>query len=196
MTATFLAHYHRVWILLYEIALAEPSTESEEPIFPRIKLLYGCLKSVKTFLEAFFRIPPEEYIHLAFVTWAELANVLIVISRLHLLKLEGWSLEFVRSSIDFFKVLEKLSQNFEAGSRCGEANEDENNFLQFSRMMKWAMSSYNQRLNVETRVTQTAQHPQIFAQVPEMSPEHMMSDYISPDDMFWQEFIGEWGTNS
>lgn len=114
------SHYYRVEIFLYEISLSDSPQTTKESIFPRIKILYSCLNSAQSFLDSFFSILPEQYPYLTFVTWAQLSNVLVVIERLHLIKLEGWDVSYVQSATNFPAVLERLAHSFEAAGKQGK----------------------------------------------------------------------------
>jgi hypothetical protein len=54
ITAPFLMHYHSVEIHLYEIGLSKPHNNGTDQGFKRLELLYACLLSAKSFVEAFF----------------------------------------------------------------------------------------------------------------------------------------------
>lgn len=59
-------------------------------------------------------------------------------------------------------------------------------------MMKWAISNYNQRIKIHTTVLQPIHRTEDLQQAIDMG---MMDGYASLDDLFWQDFVVEWGTN-
>lgn len=64
----------------------------------------------------------------------------------------------MRSIIDFPVVLAQLAKSFEAAGAYSEVEEEEgNNFFQYSRIMKFAISTYNQRIGNDAIAPQLSQ---------------------------------------
>jgi hypothetical protein len=200
--AVLLAHYHETEVVLYETGLCEPpqgtTSWGKDQIFPRLKLLLSCLRATKSFLDTIFLIPTEKYPQLPFITWTQLSYTLKITGRLHLIKLEGWDHAYVRSTIKFADVLEQLVLRFTAAGKYGDPVEQENMFLQFARMMRWSLSNYHHRsqaisaipTTVGNEATQISYQPEGLDRA---GDDHIMGNL---DELFWQEFMVEWGGSS
>jgi hypothetical protein len=188
-TAPFLTHYYSVEIYLYEIGLSEAHQSNHNQNFQRLEHLYACLLSAKSYLEAYFLLPTASYSSLSFVTWAQLANTLSVLARLLLVESEGWDLAHAREVADFATVLERLIERFQDASNMGEASrmaaEEEDTFYQYSKMMQWVKSSYELTVSVNSPGQRT--------NVDLPANEAMTGDFMYLHDVFWQDFVGDWG---
>jgi len=182
-------HYHSVEIYLYEIGLSEPPHSSKNPSFRRLELLYACLISSKSFLEAYFMIPTASYHNLSSITWIQLSNTLAILCRLLLVNVEGWDLSHARELVDFPATLQHLIENFGEAKKIGDASrnieEEKSTSYQYTQMMHWLKSNYESRLDIKSM---ESQHIEDFA-----ADETMMGDFLNLDDAFWQDFVGDWG---
>jgi hypothetical protein len=182
-------HYHSVEIHLYEIGLSEPPHSGKNPSFRRLELLYACLLSTKSFLEAYFMIPTASYHNLSFVTWIQLSNTLAILCRLLLVNVEGWDLAHARELVDFPATLQHLIEKFKDAKKIADATrtveEEKDTFYQYTQMMQWVKSNY------ESRLSSNSMEPQQNEDL--AADEAMMGHFLNLDDAFWQDFVGGWG---
>jgi hypothetical protein len=188
-TAPLLMHYHSVEIRLYEIGLSEPPHNTNNPSFRRLDILYACLLSTKSFLEAYFMIPSTSYRNLSFVTWVLLSNTLAILCRLLLVDVEGWDLAHARELVDLPGILQRLIEKFTEAKEIADTTrtieEEKDIFYQYAQMMLWVKSNYESRLSIKSMESQ--QSGDLTAD------EAMMGDFLNIDDAFWQDFVGGWG---
>lgn len=93
-------------IYLHEVSLYEELWEGHDS--QRLDAAYACMHSVKEFVVCFM----ELHNHLLFLhlysTWAQLAYVLLMCSRLSLLRFPGWTAQTSKQVIDFPAALDDL----------------------------------------------------------------------------------------
>jgi len=189
ITAPFLMHYHSVEIHLYEIGLSKPHNNGTDQGFKRLELLYACLLSAKSFVEAFFLIPLASYCSLSFVTWIQLSHTLTIICRLLLVNSEGWDIAHAREVVDFPAILQRLAEKFLEAKKITEAiqaiDPEKNTFNQYAQIMQWVKLNYESILSTKSLGSQQS--------LDFSADEVMMGDFLNPDDAFWQDFVGDWG---
>lgn len=188
-TASFLMHYHSVEIHLYEIGLSGPHHTGNNQSFQRLELLYACLLSAKSYIQAFCQVPTTSYSSLSFVTWIQLSHTLTILCRLLLVNSEGWDVAHAREVVDFPTILQRLIEKFSEAKKITEATQvvdpEMNTFYQYAQMMQWVKSNYESRLYLKPLGSQ--QSADLWAD------EAMMGDFLNLDDAFWQDFVGDWG---
>jgi hypothetical protein len=104
-------HYHAAEIALYEIGLSKsPQLASSDSSrdFKRLELLYACLQATNCFFEIFFSIPAHNYFSFSVPTWSHLTSALISLQLLSTFDHPDWSLVYVRETLDFLGVLDRL----------------------------------------------------------------------------------------
>jgi hypothetical protein len=182
-------HYHSAEIRLYEIGLSEPPHTSKNPSFRRLELLYSCLLSTKSLLEAFFMIPSAFYRNLSFITWIHLSDTLAILCRLLLVDVEGWDLAHARELVDFPAILQHLTENFKEAKKIADSTrtveEEKDTFYQYIQMMQWVKLNYGSRLSTKSMESQQSEGL--------LGDEAMIGDFLNLDDAFWQDFVGDWG---
>ncbi|KUJ18025.1 uncharacterized protein LY89DRAFT_781130 [Mollisia scopiformis] len=180
-----LLHSYSVETSLLEIGLYEPHhTTSQTPNLRHLDQLSSCLTATKTFFDHWFQVPNTIYILLPIVAWSELANVTMAASRLVLLEYPGWDLEHAREVADFANTLDRLAARIEeameslfAGNKGADA---EGVLLRYAQRLRWVKGWYEAR-SKEGQV-------EVLEEVPTM----VGGDFMNLDDMFWQDFSGEW----
>jgi len=163
----------------------------ENTKLPRIELLYKCLVAGRSFFDSFLLVHPDQYYNLPFAPWVQLAGVLMTVCRLLLFKCDGWDLVHAREVINFPHLLKQLVAQFTAAGKYGNHLEEENKFLRYAQMMRLASTNWQQKISIEVSATQDTQQSATVA-----LDDQAMGDYLSLDDLFWQDFIGEWGTTN
>jgi hypothetical protein len=85
-------------------------------------MLYACLNSTKLCFETAYTIPDFEWFDLPYAVWALLGHAIVVLSRLSLLKADGWDQEYVRKTIDFSATMDKLMRHLDAAKELAESH--------------------------------------------------------------------------
>lgn len=108
-------HYYHAEESLYEVALSRnPVVDSfSSRDFHRLELLYACLESNKMFFDTFFTIPEYRYICFSLPTWTQVAHSIMILQLLSTFEHPDWNLVYVRETIDFMEVMDKLVERFD-----------------------------------------------------------------------------------
>jgi hypothetical protein len=108
-----LMHLYHVEESLYEVALSRsPALSTSTHDFPRLEMLYACLQSNKLFLETFFAIPEYHYPSLSLASWTQTTHSLMILQLLSTFDHPDWNLNYVRDTIDFMEVMDKIIARF------------------------------------------------------------------------------------
>ncbi|KAH8591229.1 hypothetical protein B0O99DRAFT_276659 [Bisporella sp. PMI_857] len=182
--------YHFTEISLYSIVVKELTTSPHEPHNQsRITLLSSLLTSLQSYFNTLFQILPSTYLHLPFPAWTSLATSLLALSKLVLFEHPGWDADYARTLISMPSLFEQMSQNFQAAGMQNGGTEEDNTFLQFARMMKWA------KRNFEDKVGDQVGRIDLGAEDHEPGDQYMCDSGLVVDDGFWQEWMGDWGVH-
>ncbi|CAM1508658.1 Fc.00g055060.m01.CDS01 [Cosmosporella sp. VM-42] len=83
------------------------------PIIERLEYLYTCLRTVKSALDSFFKIPLTDYPGISFPYFTQLARYIAVLYKLSTLDDPSWDKCLVRSTVDVIQVMDQLICNIE-----------------------------------------------------------------------------------
>ncbi|KAK9254864.1 hypothetical protein V1507DRAFT_502915 [Lipomyces tetrasporus] len=115
-----LMHLDFASIRLYEVALLDtPQSPFTNPIPTKathLENLYSLLLSTKSFITFFLSTPAETHHSLSYITWAQFAYALMILTRLTFFtspSCPSWTIEIVRSIMDFSVVQDTLVARFE-----------------------------------------------------------------------------------
>ncbi|KAL2428740.1 hypothetical protein ABEF95_006154 [Exophiala dermatitidis] len=115
-------HYYSIEMYLYETALGDNVDPARYGNFPvtRLNLLFACLNSTKSCLEAFFSLQPLVYFDMPFLFWALVGHAIVVTSKLNLFVGDGWDQGYVRSVLDFPTTVDTIAANMDAAKAAAE----------------------------------------------------------------------------
>lgn len=101
--------------LLYETALNDTIDESRYGTYPlnRLDMLFACLNSTQLCLEAFYALPIQDYVNMPYLTWTQMGHAMVILSKLSVLRMDGWDLGYVQSVLDFPVVIDSVLVRFE-----------------------------------------------------------------------------------
>lgn len=109
-----LIHYHVAEVSLYEAGLCQSTLATNAiPNFKRVELLCACLQAIKSYFEIFFSIPVVNYIALSMPSWSHLTYSLTILQMLSSFNHPDWNLVYVRETIDFITVLDRLIEQLD-----------------------------------------------------------------------------------
>jgi hypothetical protein len=102
--------YHVAEVALYEVGTRRSHLATHAvPNFKRLELLSACLQAIKSCFDTFFFIPVADYHGLSVPTWSHLTRSIAILHNLSSFEYPGWSLDYVRETIDFVTVLDQVS---------------------------------------------------------------------------------------
>lgn len=109
-----LMHYYHVEESLYEVALSRnPAMDNcFSHNFHHLELLYACLQSNKMFFETFFAIPENRYVCFSLATWTQITHSAMILQILSTFEHPDWNVAYVRETIDFMEVMDKMIERF------------------------------------------------------------------------------------
>lgn len=122
-TGSLIIYQHAVEVFLYETALNDNIPLARYGTFPmaRLNMLFACLHSTKSCLDAFFSLPGSVYLDMPYLLWSPVGHAIVIASKLNLLVSDGWDQEYVRSILDFPAMVDTLATKFgAAGTAAGE----------------------------------------------------------------------------
>jgi hypothetical protein len=134
--------------MLYESALNENVEPSRYGMYPfsRLNMLFACLNSTKLCFETACAIPPSDWFDLPYAVWSLLGHATVVLSRLSLLKAEGWDQSYVRSTIDFSATMDRLMQHLDAARALAENQPRETDNCSLPRVVPQLYSAFTNKL--------------------------------------------------
>lgn len=205
--AILLMHFYMVEIFLYETALndnIEPLRYGTNP-FARLNMLYACLNSTKLFFDTVNSFPVSEFFSLPYTIWTYLGHTLSVLSRLSLLRVEGWDQNYVRSVLDISECLDNLASRLDEAKAAVEtlSGQISHNSLARDVPQPFLMLSSNlQRVKAAHEAKYTAQTTNESDQSPDLSCAELIvmstdDELVVPpttsffeflDENFWQQF--------
>ncbi|KAL1963469.1 hypothetical protein VTN77DRAFT_8370 [Rasamsonia byssochlamydoides] len=109
-------------VAVNEIALSRAPLVSVgwDTDFQALEYLYACLQSIKAWFDVFFKCPPSAYVGFSLLTFAQLGYCIFALHRLSTLNDPAWDTRFVRSTVDFSLVLDRVLNNVhQARAACG-----------------------------------------------------------------------------
>jgi len=175
---------------LHKVGLCEPYETPGQVDFPKLELLYSCLLAAKDYFSSYFLIPADNYFTLPATVWIQLADTLVVLSRLLLIHTDGWDLSYARKLVNLSTILSSLEQNFEnasnAARRTGMVTGDDDMFHAHVMRMRWAKTAY------ESKLVSELEESQMVDVITEKDNIAKPRDFASYDNSFWQESLVNW----
>lgn len=106
-------------VLSHEISALEHILSSgDDTALARADALHACLRRIGNLNDCFSRFPGIQLQYLPFVIWIHLLHALIVLAKLSFLEIQGWDVQYVRSSeTSFPATCTGLIAHLEAASR-------------------------------------------------------------------------------
>ena len=187
--------YHSVGIRLYEIGLHMPLLITNgDQIFQRAETISACLSSTISFFESYLKLPTALYPRLSFAPWLHMGYAITNACRLMLLDVNGWDVHHARKLFDFSEVLRQICERFEEAGNVDLVNrhataDGDNSFLQYAKRLGWVRAWYDSKLVAESDAAMSKPPDMSFSAI---EGEITLMDFMSVDDSFWQDFMGDW----
>ena len=108
-----LAHYYSTELIINEVALSQTPIIANQPSFHQLERLYACIKSIKSWFEVFFTIPPVAYIGFPFSIFSQLVRCLVILYRLSTLDDPAWDKNGVRETANLLAIFDQVISNME-----------------------------------------------------------------------------------
>ncbi|KAI0144220.1 hypothetical protein F4776DRAFT_611269 [Hypoxylon sp. NC0597] len=172
-----MAREHRQFVLFWAIhnyvlvRLYLPASNLSRPTdevaahHQRQCMLY-CLQAATSFFATVLSMGPEAFVFRTFTSFSEMLFVLVAVSRLQLVEIEGWDLKEARKMLDLAATLQGLISNFrsvvnlrkqraaEAAGAAGvnlapDTSDDEKNdrFLKYATKLEWIKNWFEAQLS-------------------------------------------------
>ncbi|KAL2693857.1 hypothetical protein Neosp_000423 [[Neocosmospora] mangrovei] len=186
------SHIHVAEVLLYEIALSDQhSTASYMPLTDRLQLLWGCLRSLKSFFDLRFSHRELERPRFLCMSASDFVYTIITGIKLMTLQLPGWNLASIHNELDMTEVMDQQVRDLvvivarrKQGNMLGTATPlgvpapqpPEDPFERLLRQLKTLRDLV--KVELKRLVAGTA-NPQVI----EFSQDILMGDFSSD---FWQ----------
>ncbi|KAK5452023.1 hypothetical protein LTS15_007746 [Exophiala xenobiotica] len=103
-------HYFFVEILLYEVAVHDSigSAGYSDFSMTRLKMLFTCLNSTKSFFEKWHALPTSAYFDFTYFQWSLMGHASVVLAKLCLFSGEGWDSNYARDTFDFCATVDTV----------------------------------------------------------------------------------------
>ncbi|KAH8801793.1 hypothetical protein F5884DRAFT_847663 [Xylogone sp. PMI_703] len=99
-------------LTVYEIGISQDPNIFSGQYNMRIECLYACLNSIKSWIDIFLCIPPEQYVGFSASVYVNLFRCLVDIYRLSSFEHPEWDRRLVKEKLDVLSILEGIEQNF------------------------------------------------------------------------------------
>ncbi|KAJ6443369.1 fungal transcriptional regulatory protein [Purpureocillium lavendulum] len=111
-------HYNYLLVRLYEPATRLPELPADDgqgylTATYRAQCLDSCLGAAKAYFDTLFTLPAAHYVHQSVANTEQVTFVMVIATRLLLLRSPGWDLGRARSTLDFVAVLDHLLRRVE-----------------------------------------------------------------------------------
>lgn len=125
----------------------------------------------------------------------------MAMSKLVLLDHESWDLEHAREIADFGATLDRIAglieQNTEVAFVGNRGADAERAFLMYAKRLRWVGDWYEARVLAEKEEEERGEEVvgEEMSGVGNGNGEEgavLMGDFMNVDDVFWQDFVGEW----
>jgi hypothetical protein len=105
-------HVHIAQVLLYEIAISDQHTnESYVPLTDRLQLLWGCVRSLRSFYDTRFAHRELERPRFLCLSASDFAFALITGVKLLTLQVPGWNLQQIQAELNMIEVMDSQIQD-------------------------------------------------------------------------------------
>ena len=200
MKAALFLHYYAIEIFLYQTALNDdigPSLYGMYP-FSRLHILYACLNSTKLCFETAYTLPPSQWFDLPWSIWSLLGHAIVILSRLSLLRAEGWDQEYVRRTINFSGTMDALARQLDIARVLAESQSFQIGRNQLPRVVPQLFLTFSAKL----RRVKAAHEAKYMAQamnshpIPDPHPTDALviptdDDFAMPSTTFFCDFLDE-----
>jgi len=102
-------------IYLYGVAVHDTNNSASYGDFSmtRLKMLFACLDSTKSFFDTWYAIPISAYLDSSYFPWTLLGHASVVLSKLCLYDEQGWDPGYASDTIDFCTTVDKVIARME-----------------------------------------------------------------------------------
>ncbi|KAK5028698.1 hypothetical protein LTS07_006077 [Exophiala sideris] len=185
-------------VLSHEISSLEHIMSSGlDTALARAEALYTCLKRVGNLLDCFTKFPGTKLQYLPFMIWIHLLHAIIVIAKMSFLEVEGWDLQYVRTSETSFPAsCTGLIAYLEAAARqCqGESQTPSPISARFNmsaEKLRQCLKWYENKIQAEAE-SMTSTEACVVPGLPPFDPA-LESFFEGFDDGLWADFTGDFG---
>ena len=136
-TGMITANAHYVELCISESTrLATLQTPLETTSMEQIESMWKNLHAVKSWFDAFYTIPPAEYVGFPFFVWFQLVRCVVIAKHLSTFEDPAWDAQTARETVDVLAMMDWLAEKAEQASREAGEQSDDHVFSHVSRMMR------------------------------------------------------------
>ncbi|KAF2812287.1 uncharacterized protein BDZ99DRAFT_439292 [Mytilinidion resinicola] len=106
-----LLHLHSTALYISELGILKSAASANNTDFQDVECLYASLRSLKSWLDIFFTIPPARYTGIPFSIFSQFMRCLVVLYRLSAIDDPGWDKQVARNTYNVAEVLRMVSTN-------------------------------------------------------------------------------------
>ena len=104
----FTLHLHSAEVCFYESII--PIHCDNNCAIDKVEALHSCLLAVQTYFTSFLSQYSTDMPSIPYFYWMRIIHSLSVLTKLSFLQLEGWDLQYVRSTVKFCDLIDKLNE--------------------------------------------------------------------------------------
>ncbi|KAL3473221.1 hypothetical protein BJX99DRAFT_234092 [Aspergillus californicus] len=179
---TILAQFYAVKLRIHTLAFI-PETAVESPggtslpaealSWEQVNCMQGALQAIRSWVEIYYRIPPQDFPCFTLITWAQLGRSLVSIFRLATVVDVAWDREIVWRTVNLFDIIKRTAQCLHEVSGAKEDEESDDFWWHVGRLGRtiraWMEPHVKDESSEETTPTWEQQVP--------IAPEPLAAPY-------------------
>ncbi|KAJ5815094.1 C6 transcription factor [Penicillium riverlandense] len=164
--------------------------------FEHLECLWRSLYAVKSWLDAFYTIPPSAYVGFPFFFWFQLVRCIVILKHLSTFDDPAWDRQAVRNTVDMLTLLEWMAEKAELASREAGEQSDDDSFRRVSKMLRlsrrWVLAK--QKAAAEGSTSLYSDRPALAPAEDDMKDltEMAWMDALESGDGTWLEDVLGW----
>lgn len=187
-----LMKFYNTQAYVYEIGLSQTPALASLPNhdFQRLEHLHNCLQAVKNYFDTFFTMALSNFNWFSVPVYTQLTGCIMTLERLSNFQHPDWDLSYVRETVNFFSVMDKMIEVFDAGRK--QAGSDESSIFHHSWIKAQAIKAYCESRMVKVPISS---EPPSTEPTGELDPDLTMSglslEYINSESWLrdvWGQF--------
>ncbi|KAK2807807.1 hypothetical protein FQN50_005350 [Emmonsiellopsis sp. PD_5] len=169
------------------------------PGFERLECLWQSVENIKSWLDAFYRIPCAKLIGQPFHFWSQMILTITLLKYLSTLKDPEWDCQAVRNTVHLVSTMDYMLQKLDASSREPDLQCDDHLLKYLSKLLtkcrRWAEARWNMTSQIQDVGTGPCQGANTDANyhnhhVPDLDQMVWMQSMDLGDDQWFEDVLG------
>jgi hypothetical protein len=194
------AHAHYVELCINEVTRL---ASSEAPLLPKsasgggpsgsmagfehIECLWRSLYAVKSWMDAFYTIPPTAYVGFPFFFWFQLVRCVVILKHLSTFDDPAWDCEAVRNTVDMHIIMDWMAEKAELASQVAGEQSDDDLFRRVANMLRLSQRWVIAKQRAASQTTEEGSSSFYSDGGPGFAP--VGDDMMSLDEIAWMNAI-------